>query len=513
MIFIGHSLNNPGAHFVTNVVATIGTENDLIIDLRIIRDKDAIFKLISDHLQQHDERYVIYNAYENEDFILDFKSQFPNLTLFTFFSDDEWRHSNYDRYLALYSDFFSIAPERNMEIYHSYGLYNGMICQWACNPDNFYPVNEDKRYDVTFIGAPYGRRLEFIRFLAGNGVDFKVFGKGWEKYPDVKNHWGGYLSAEDMLKTISQSRINLNFTWTSRNPNQTAIKGRTMEIPACRSFQLSSHTDEFSNYGFIDGLNIATFQNKHEMLDKIKYYLTNENERESIADKAYTFVLENHTWEKRFALIFKRMEHCKESNTIPVFKILVVLQGEVTHSIELEDRRLEIHIKYEKDCAGLDFEQYEDIVFLSRDSTMNNETLYMMAFARHCDNSDVVLANFYITAKGENIWVRFLDKVIGQHRKFIKFLPREAMCFAPQAAKEFALKQANWDHKNLSFIEYPSFTVSGLAGYRKRLLKLCFGSYQHKTMFKNSVNRWRFGKALNVGCDYLMQREIKKRFT
>ena len=513
MIFIGPTLSNPDAHFVTNIISCIGTGHDLIIDLRVIRDNDLIFQRIKAHLQKYNERYVIYNAYEDEDFFIDFKRHFPKLILFTFFSDDEWRHANYDRYLALYSDFFSIAPIRQLEFYSSYGLNNGIVCQWACNPQNFYPLDEDKQYDVTFIGAPYGKRFEYVQFLVENGVDIRVFGKGWDKYPDLKKHWGGYLTAANMLKVISQSRINLNFLWTSRDPNRTTIKGRTMEIPACRAFQLSSHTDEFSNYGVEDGVNIAMFQNKQEMLDKVRYYLRHEKERETIADNAYKFVLDKHTWTQRFADVFECIEQGKASNTIPVFKILVLLQNEVSHSIKLEDSRMEIHIKKEQNCTETDFDQYDGIVFLSQNSTINNETLYMMAFARHCDNSDAALANFYTRSGKENIWIRFWDKIIESHRKIIRFLPQEAMYFSPQVARRFVVKQVFWDKVNLSFIEYPSFTVSALGFLKKRLLRLCFGKYDHKAMFQKSLRRWQCVKALNIGLDHLAQREMRKRAT
>ena len=511
MIFIGPKLNESNSHFVTNIMAAIGTSHDLVIDLKVIRDKDLIFRLIKAHLQKHAEKYVICNAYEDEDFFIDFKRLFPNLILFTFFSDDEWRHANYDRYLALYSDFFSIALISHLELYSSYGLNNGMVCQWACNPQNFYPLAEDKRYDVTFIGAPYGKRFEYALFLAENGVDIHVFGNGWDKYSDLKKHWGGYLTAANMLKVISQSKINLNFLWTSRDPNRTTIKGRTMEIPACRAFQLSNHTDELANYGFKDRVNIATFRDKQEMLDKVRYYLRHEKERETIADNAYKFVLDKHTWTQRFADVFEFIEQGKASNTIPIFKMFVVLQNEVSHSVKLEDSRMEIHIKKGKDCIETDFDQYDGIVFLSQNSTINNEILYMMAFARHCDNSDAVLANFYMRLGEENIWIRFWDKIVESHRKIIRFLPQEAICFSPQIARSFVAKQVPWDKVNLSFIEYPGFTVSELGIFRRRLLKLCFGKYDQKLLFKKSLKRWQFVKALNVGLDHLAQREIRKR--
>jgi hypothetical protein len=122
VIFIGAELSDPHAHFVTNIVACIGSRDDLIIDLLRVEGSEEIFRRITGHLQDHDEQYVIYNAYTDEDFFFDLKKKFPRLRLITVFSDDEWRHFNYDRYLALYSDLFTIAVKDNLKAYQDYGF-------------------------------------------------------------------------------------------------------------------------------------------------------------------------------------------------------------------------------------------------------------------------------------------------------------------------------------------------------------------------------------------------------
>ena len=81
MIFIGPSLSDPGAHFNTNIVSCIGSGQDLVIDLRKNAARNEIYSQITTHLEKFDEQYVIYNAYENEDFFIGFKDQFPSLNL------------------------------------------------------------------------------------------------------------------------------------------------------------------------------------------------------------------------------------------------------------------------------------------------------------------------------------------------------------------------------------------------------------------------------------------------
>lgn len=179
MIFVGPNFGDPNAHFVTNIIESIGSSDDLVIDVLGLEQKNEIFSRIKKHLVGHKEEYIIYNAKEDEDFFLSVKQEFPELKLVIFFSDDEWRHSSYDRYLALFSDCFTVAVKDNLDKYKSYGLVNVFYMRWGCNPEKFYPITHDKKYDVTFIGAAYGKRIEYVRFLVANKINIRVFGRGW----------------------------------------------------------------------------------------------------------------------------------------------------------------------------------------------------------------------------------------------------------------------------------------------------------------------------------------------
>ncbi len=510
MIFIGPHLFNKNAHFVTNIIGSIGTDHDLIIDLKLVWKKEDIFEQIHRHLLNHHDKYVIYNAYEDEDFFIEFKKYFPNLVLFTFFSDDEWRHFNYDRYLALYSDFYSIALSKHLQYYSNYGLLNVTLCQWACNPKVFYPrISKRKKYNVSFIGAAYGKRIDYIRFLVHYGVDVNVFGKGWNKFNDIKKYWGGYLSKEEMLNVINRSMINLNFLWTSHSPNQTTIKGRSMEIAACNAFQLSTYTDEFENYEFQEGVNIATFKNKQEMVEKIKYYLNAESERKRIAEAAYQLVLKKHTWEHRFIDIFRIIKEGRNKNEFLKYNILVVLFGNVSHNINIYDERMSVTLVSRADVELKVINKYDGVVLLENNSTINNETLLMMAFAIKNDQSDMVLTNFYIHTGWEKarIWIRFRDRYIDKKRKKIDLLPVEAKMFSSKTAPQFIKKKLDYSKSSISYIEYPTFTIRNLGILQKRRLKLLFGHYDKKVDFIKNIKSFRLFNALNILFEYLFQKK------
>jgi len=514
MIFIGPELSDPHAHFVTNIVACIGTGDDLVIDLFKVETKSEIYERIAAHLRIHNERYVIYNAYEDEGFFISFKSQFPGLQLITVFSDDEWRHANYDRYLALYTDLFTTAVKGNIEAYKKYGV-EPFYMRWACNPDMFYPLpDQRKTIDISFIGSFYGPRVEYIRFLIANGVNVRVYGRGWGRFSDLRSYWDGFLSHEKMLKVVSCSKINLNFLWTSAEKERCTIKARTLEISACRAFQLSNHTDEFINYGFSDGENIAVFNDKHDLLEKIQYYLNHDEERDVIAYKAYEHVLQNHTWKKRFHKIFNHLENNGgiTHKLLRKYRILILVRKGVKHQIKLDDERLDIQIVEQGSNWEDQAHSVDGVVSLEHDSTLNNESLYMMVFGLSVDQSDVIASNFYVGSENKRYWIRFRDKLTQRKRALLHKLPVECLMFSgTYVGKNGGELRSNINPEKVSYIEYPSFWLK-LSYYQSRKLRLYFCHHRNpRLQLKNLLRGFRFGKIFSLGVDKMWQKILENR--
>jgi len=503
MIFIGAELSDPHAHFVTNIIACIGTGDDLVIDLLKVNESSEIFDCIAAHLKKYHEDYVIYNAYTDDDFFLSFKKNFPRLKLITVFSDDEWRHSNYDRYLALFSDVFTVAVKENIKCYLSNGLSHVHYMQWACNPEQFHPIGDnDEPYDVTFIGAAYGKRVDYIRYLLRQGIDIKVFGPHWNRYRDIQEHWGGFLSSQDMLKIISRSRINLNFLWTSRDPDRTTIKGRTLELAACRAFQLSNYTDEFGNYGFLPGKNIGVFEDKADLLEKIRYYLDHADERQKIADAAYHFVLKQHTWESEFGKLFSRIEQNDFSPmSVPCFRVLVIAAEDVKHGVAVQDVRMDITLVSDSRSIP-DAREYHGVIRLNHDSTINNDTLYMMAFGLIADNATFTLANFYLGR--DKYWIHFRDTYIQSCGKRTKMLPEESIMVSGKVWGNHMSILAKGEG-SMAFVESPSFSID-LPYFKSRLLRFFFCDHgDTRARIRQCVQERRFPMLVSIITDKLWQ--------
>ena len=82
------------------------------------------------------------------------------------------------------------------------------------------------------------------------------------------------------------------------------IKGRNFEIPGSGGFLLTQYAGGIEEY-FVPGLEIATFSNDGELLERIQYFLSHDREREAIKSAGYQRALTDHTFQKRFEDIFQ----------------------------------------------------------------------------------------------------------------------------------------------------------------------------------------------------------------
>lgn len=258
-------------------------------------------------------------------------SKNTNTQTIAWFCDDSWRFDNYSKYWAPYFNWVVTADSRAPEKYHKIGYKNVIKSQFACNHFLYKPLNLPKIYDVTFIGQPHSNRKKIIEKIKKTGINIKCWGKGWSN---------GRVSQEEMIKIFSQSKINLNLTKSSGNislkelvkiflkrknnksiqidnphhwidnfksflgKRREQIKGRNFEIPGCQGFLITGDADNLCDY-YEDGNEIVIYKDTNDLINKIKYYLEHDEEREVIAHAGYKRTLQDHTYEKRFNEIFK----------------------------------------------------------------------------------------------------------------------------------------------------------------------------------------------------------------
>jgi|SRR3990167_2291674 len=139
-----------------------------------------------------------------------------------------------------------------------------------------------KRYDVCFIGNLNDQ----------NRVDH--LDRLFKAVPNF--YWGNqrfHLAAEK----FNQSKIVFNVSARKE------LNMRHFEALGTRSFLLADNIPEDQNV-FKEGVHYAGYDNLTDMLEKARYYLDHEVEREKIAQAGYEAALANHTYGHRVLTVF-----------------------------------------------------------------------------------------------------------------------------------------------------------------------------------------------------------------
>lgn len=177
-----------------------------------------------------------------------------------------------------------------------YLVEGGLALFWpeGANPDFYRPYNIPFEYDVTFVGQKYGYRPIFINYLRKKGIKVVTFGPAWDN---------GELSAKEMVKLYSKSRINLGFGWILHSRKAQCLKGRDFEVPMSGGLYLTSYNPELGSCYKI-GKEILTYRDEKDCAEKIRYLLNHPEETAGIRKAGRERALRDHTWEKRFKEVF-----------------------------------------------------------------------------------------------------------------------------------------------------------------------------------------------------------------
>jgi spore maturation protein CgeB len=226
--------------------------------------------------------------------------------------------------------------------------------QLAANPRVYHPLPELRRYDVAFVGQRYADRAVFLDHLYTNGIAVRAWGAGWqarkkldittakaalaliedERFDgitrilrrraavatapaingqdtiDTQAYGGPRLLHRDLVRMFSQSKVSLGFatagdSHTSAN-RLTHLRLRDFEAPMCGALYMTEHQDELAEY-FEVGSEVLAYENKEDLLEKVRYYLRRPEQAERIRHAGLGRAQRDHTWERRFDELFTEL--------------------------------------------------------------------------------------------------------------------------------------------------------------------------------------------------------------
>lgn len=257
-----------------------------------------------------------------------------------------------------------LTSKETMGMFEKWGCKNIIFQPYAANPYNFNPHWDVPIHSVSFIGTPYGSRVNKLNLLTKSGIECNVYADSLlnikctsnstpftnklnvsvlkneisnaisfsigrkllysalinkyllKRYSELERNESlnaqSSVTFEDMKKIYSNSDLSLNIielrnTYILKKPIY-KIHLRTFEIPMCGGLELSSYTEELSNY-FEDGKEIVLYNTHEELISKANFYLNPKN-------KKYCFEMKknarkraevDHTWMNRFNVVFNNL--------------------------------------------------------------------------------------------------------------------------------------------------------------------------------------------------------------
>jgi spore maturation protein CgeB len=112
---------------------------------------------------------------------------------------------------------------------------------------------------------------------------------------------GGVSTFTQMPKVFHASKINLNITM---RPIETGLSLRIWDVLGCGGFLLTNYQAEIPEY-FEIGKELETYESTEELMQKVQYYLTHEEERIEIAIAGCEKTAKYHTYEMRLAQMIR----------------------------------------------------------------------------------------------------------------------------------------------------------------------------------------------------------------
>ncbi len=229
--------------------------------------------------------------------------------------DDENNFDAHSKYYAqaadavVTTDIFSVAG------YEKRGIA-AVLCFTPVAKEICHPAQVEQDIDVSFVGDCLKRdRMEFIRYLATNGVRVETFGRG------SKN---GALREEELATVFSRSKVNLNFSkldelsWLNEDDptlwNVRGNKGRPIEIAMAGGFCLTEYYPALPHI-FKIGEEADCFFDRVSLLEKARFYLSHDAERLALARRGHERAMSEYEAQRYIPRVMSSIEAIFQSRS------------------------------------------------------------------------------------------------------------------------------------------------------------------------------------------------------
>jgi len=240
--------------------------------------------------------------------------------------DDDWR---WDGYSAKWAKHYTwmVTTYRHVLDANRAQFPNLVLSQWGCT--GFCDgVQVKKDIGISFVGGAYGKRFEYIERLRKT-LGIVALGKGISDLGDserinracIKGKVKRFVAStfripmagrdtelqtqSDVKNVWNRSRISFTPLEASRGGGL-QIKARVFDMGLSGTLMLCNRNEALHEF-YEPGKEYVEFDDLEDCVEKARFYLNHEAERERLAEAYYRRTQREHLWQCRFEKLFKQV--------------------------------------------------------------------------------------------------------------------------------------------------------------------------------------------------------------
>ncbi|WP_191967119.1 MULTISPECIES: glycosyltransferase [Haloferax] len=223
---------------------------------------------------------------------------------------DDLSHCPNATEIGALSDLFYLFDATDVEYLNSRGI-SCKFLPMAFDDENYSAKDYSKRdTDIVFVGKLYKNRIKILNKVINSfpNKNVEIWGSNWNwsnpksvvefkiKRRKIDKSLNNYnIGQKRVSELYNSSSICLNI---HRPDASKAVNPRTFEILGAGGFQLVDQNSQITNL-FENNKDLVCYYSSDDLIEKIRYYLKNPNERHSIAQQGHITARRDHTFKSR----------------------------------------------------------------------------------------------------------------------------------------------------------------------------------------------------------------------
>ncbi len=179
----------------------------------------------------------------------------------------------------------------------------------VANNYSFRSVDEESKKSIFYTFRIDGIH-HILKPLVTEKMNVKVYGRWWTDFDRAyilpTAFYGGVLPTQEVPYVYASSKIVLGIQQVATS--KTYVSARTYEALGCGAFHITQYSEGVEYY-FKKGVHLEWSKSPEETMELVKYYLTHDDKRETIARNGQQEVDNKHRLIHRAAVILDTIAH------------------------------------------------------------------------------------------------------------------------------------------------------------------------------------------------------------